>query len=295
MPAIQRDFCRTAASKLAGKCSRVVTSAREAHEGAVQAETADAQAELIIFGEARLVERRTEARCQHVEHVPPDRAADARGRQARADRLAHDHLLAVRFQEFVDIAPGDPPGRLVDQRDDRKLDEREAVDQRIEQSELAGMDDIFRIVEHDSLEKALGGLVAAHRRPQPIEAIGLVGRTVDRADDHPNISTFVVTNDVNRRPVIWIASHVNHMVVTGEGFRRAVEHLSNDIGFAPCRNEDREASRRDRIRQARDATALVSRHHHKPSRATSYPYEIDEKIADAKNKQAASRKQGQLA
>ena len=60
----------------------------------------------------------------------------------------------MRFRELVGIMRADPPRLGIDQRQDRKLDEVEALDQGGEDSKLGRMNDVLRIVENDGLEPA---------------------------------------------------------------------------------------------------------------------------------------------
>ena len=79
----------------------------KADEGAALAHRADAQAELIILGQAVRIERPVPPFGDGGERGPGDRAADACRGHCRADRLAHHHLLAVCLGELAAIMAGD--------------------------------------------------------------------------------------------------------------------------------------------------------------------------------------------
>ena len=86
-------------------------------------------------------------RGQPLDRDPLDRAADARQGNRGADRLAYHQLLAVAFRELVGVMACYPARGGVDQRDDRHLDQRGALDRPVEQAKLERMDDVLGIVE----------------------------------------------------------------------------------------------------------------------------------------------------
>src|SRR6185437_3810220 len=83
------------------------------------------------------------------ERLSSNRAADARERDRRADRLANHELLDMRLGELVAIMASDPPRMAVGKRKHGQLDQGRAPDQPVEYPELERMDHVFGIVESD--------------------------------------------------------------------------------------------------------------------------------------------------
>ena len=80
-----------------------------AHEHGRRPDLAEAQAKLVILGQAVGRERIAAAPGGEPGKRPAlDRAADPGERDRGADRLAHDHFLAVALGELVAIMTGDP-------------------------------------------------------------------------------------------------------------------------------------------------------------------------------------------
>ena len=57
----------------------------------------------------------------------------------------------MRLSELITIMSADPTRSRIGQRYDGQLDEHESLDQRIENTQLGGMDDVFGIVKNNRL------------------------------------------------------------------------------------------------------------------------------------------------
>lgn len=218
-----------------------------------------------------------------------------RGRDGGAKRLAHDHLLAVRFGELVGIMAGDPARPGVDQRHDRKLHQIEALDQAVEQPKLGRMDDVLRVVEDHAFEPAPRRfLVGAQGGPDGVEAAGLGGRAV-RASDH--LPEAGIRDRLDRRDglgIVGIAADVEAVIVVVERAQGVLEHAPDHLALVPGGNEYRERPGGRRWRQARDAGAP----HARPQQAAEphgEPDQVDEEVARAEDDEAGSREQADLA
>ena len=84
----------------------------------------DPEPELVIFGQRFCRERVPPFLVsQRSQRTARNRAADTGSRNRRAQSVAHDQDLCVRFREFVGIVRADPGGMPLGQRENRELDE----------------------------------------------------------------------------------------------------------------------------------------------------------------------------
>ena len=170
MPPIQRAFCRTAASSVAGKWPRLATTERlPATAGmrtnmVLSAKRAEPQAELIILGHASGGERAAViVRREPGERVAGDGAADPGERDRRADRLAHDQLLAVALGEFVgNNGRRSSANRGSSSGTTGNCTSAARSTSTVEQRDLERVDEVLGIVQHDRLG---GPALAAFVRP----------------------------------------------------------------------------------------------------------------------------------
>ena len=146
----------------------------------------------------------------------------------------------MRFGELVEIMAADPARRRIDQRDDRQLNHRQSGDQAVEDAQLAGIDDVFGVVEDDRLEahrRCL--LMGGDRAPQRIEAIGLGrrARTVD--DGYRDTRVADRGNRVKGRPVVGIGADEYPEARIVEPRGQVAEHRADDRRLVPRRDDDR--------------------------------------------------------
>ena len=267
----------------------------DTREHAASAERGDQQAEFVILDDRARVERQTVARGRDpTEHLAFDRAADPGERKPDPKRLAHHHLPAVCVGEFVGIVPRDERRTAIDQRQHRELDNGIAPDQRIENAQFAGVDQILGVMQHDRGDGyAVTRFVALERAPNGVEAIGFGGRSGAAVDDQPyaRITRRDRCDRVDRRAVVWVGPDIQAVILMLEPRERAAQHRTDHRRLVPRRNEHRDPARRRlpiRIERPRQSGAAASQRDPDPA-------DIDRQIVTAADEETDRREHDRFA
>ena len=208
--------------------------------------TGKMQSHFIIFGHAVGIKGLTLCSDRpFVQGIPSKRTAYACGRYRRAERLAHDHLLAVQFSKLIAIMTRNPARPFGPPRNDRQLDQGSTSNQMLEKSQRFGMHNILRIVEDDCRKIGLlFNFVATQGIPEMIETIRLGGRPRMLTNDQPDlVATAGCSCDrSNGLGIIGITADVNAILARCPLPQTALEHHADDRCLFPCRYKYRHSA-----------------------------------------------------
>ena len=154
-----------------------------------------------------------------------------------------------------------------------------------------------RTPQQHRLGRAVARLVVQQRAPEVVEAIGLVGGAGTGADD--GADTRVVRgeprDDRDRRGIVRVAADIEPIVAGAEARDRSADHLRDDGGLVPGRNEDRDpAGRRGRREAIRMGTRIAAVDRGTAPKRPHGPDRVDRRLVDAADQEAERGEQRQF-
>ena len=288
----------------AGGNQRAVLTAR-ADKAAAPALGRDGKAQLVILGQGIRGKGQARAafaplpRHQPIERPARCRAAHARPRQRRTQRIAHHQRLAMGLGKFLAIMAADVPRqpRAVagHQRLDRKLHEvRPARDGLVQQAERGGIDHVFRIVEHQHGEPLPAAFFIEHQRGvKAVEAIGLGGRPVMAEDHQPQPR--IPARRGNRRAkggrIVTVAADIKAQRLLRPGGEEVVDRLADHRCLAPGGDQHGD---RPRNRPCPQRRAVAAQGGSAPCRLQPQPRRIHRQIIKRTDQEKHASEQQQF-
>jgi hypothetical protein len=124
------------------------------------------------------------------------------------------------------------------------------VERAVEHGQRSGIDQIFRIVQHDHAAGFAGaGLVLFERGIEVVQAVGLGrgARPVHHDDAHARIALRAEHGRRHRRRIVRIAADIEEYFVLRPSRQRMPQTARDDLVFLPGRDQHRSRARQGTV------------------------------------------------
>ncbi len=181
--------------------------------------------------------------------------ADSVRRDERAEQSARGHILRLKLGEFVAIHAVSEPVERSPQRQHGNLNHTVPPGVVIDPAQLLRMDEVLGIVDGDDLEaRRVLLLVEQHPLIDPVETIGLGGRTIVRADREVDVREprLQFAQRVQGRFVVRISAGKDRVLFVPDGREVVFEHGADHPMLVPQRDENGDLLLRRPLRRRSD-------------------------------------------